>query len=108
MPGGLNGVETTRRIVERAPESRVNALTASTDEARMIGVLRADATGYLLKDAEPETLLAAVRAFAAGRTYIDTSVSRHLLTTSTFDDLTPRERDVLRELALGRSNRRSR
>ena len=56
MPGGLNGVDTTRRIVERSPESRVIALTASTDEARMMGVLRAGATGYLRKDAEPETL----------------------------------------------------
>jgi two-component system, NarL family, response regulator LiaR len=105
MPGGLTGVETTRRIVERAPGSRVIALTASTDEARMMGVLRAGATGYLRKDAEPETLLAAVRAVAAGRTYIDPSVGRQLLTTTTADDLTPRERDVLRELALGHSNR---
>jgi len=104
MPGGMNGVEATRRIVERAPDSRVIALTASTDEARMMGVLRAGATGYLRKDAEPETLLAAVRAVAAGRTYIDPSVGRQLLTT-TPDDLTPRERDVLRELALGHSNR---
>jgi NarL family two-component system response regulator LiaR len=104
MPGGMNGVEVTRRIVERAPDSRVIALTASTDEARMMGVLRAGATGYLRKDAEPETLLAAVRAVAAGRTYIDPSVGRQLLTTSP-DDLTPRERDVLRELALGLSNR---
>ncbi len=105
MPGGMNGVEATRRIVERAPDSHVIALTASTDEARMMGVLRAGATGYLRKDAEPETLLAAVRAVAAGRTYIDPSVSRQLLTASPEDDLTPRERDVLRELALGRPNR---
>jgi two-component system, NarL family, response regulator LiaR len=105
MPGGMNGVETTRRIVERAPGSRVIALTASTDEARMMGVLRAGATGYLRKDAEPETLLAAVRAVAAGRTYIDPSVGQLLLTGPSADDLTPRERDVLRELALGYSNR---
>jgi NarL family two-component system response regulator LiaR len=105
MPGGLNGVDTTRRIVERSPESRVIALTASTDEARMMGVLRAGATGYLRKDAEPETLLAAVRAVAAGRTYIDPSLGQQLLTSVPAEDLTPRERDVLRELALGRSNR---
>ena len=105
MPGGMNGVETTRRIVERAPGSRVIALTASTDEARMMGVLRAGATGYLRKDAEPETLLAAVRAVAAGRTYIDPAVGQLLLTGPSADDLTPRERDVLRELAVGHSNR---
>jgi DNA-binding NarL/FixJ family response regulator len=104
MPGGLNGVDTTRRIVERAPATRVIALTASVDEARMMGVLRAGATGYVRKDAEPETLLAAVRAVATGKTYIDPSVGRALVTTGV-DDLTPRERDVLRALALGRSNR---
>jgi NarL family two-component system response regulator LiaR len=104
MPGGLNGVDTTRRIVERAPATRVIALTASVDEARMMGVLRAGATGYVRKDAEPETLLAAVRAVATGKTYIDPSVGRALVTPGV-DDLTPRERDVLRELALGRSNR---
>src|SRR5262245_13458358 len=105
MPGGMNGMETTRRIVQRAPGARVIALTASTDEARMMGVLRAGATGYLRKDAEPETLLAAVRAVAAGRTYIDPSLGQLLLTGRSGADLTPRERDVLRELALGHSNR---
>jgi DNA-binding NarL/FixJ family response regulator len=49
-------------------------------------------TGYLRKDAEPETLLAAVRAVAAGRTYIDLSLGRQLLTTTAADDLTPRGR----------------
>ena len=105
IPGGMNGVETTRRIVERATGSHVIALTASTDEARMMGVLRAGATGYLRKDAEPETLLAAVRVVAAGRTYIDPSLGQLLLTGPSADDLTPHERDVLRELALGHSNR---
>jgi len=92
-------------VLARAPAARVIALTASVDEARMMGVLRAGASGYIRKDAEPETLLAAVRAVASGRTYIDPSVGRQLLTTGAADDLTARERDVLRELALGRSNR---
>ena len=105
MPGGLNGIETTRRILANSPAVRVIALTASVDEARMMGVLRAGATGYIRKDAEPETLLAAVRAVARGRTYIDPSVGRELFTTHAADDLTARERDVLRELALGRTNR---
>jgi len=105
MPGGLNGVETTRRVVAQSPASRVIAVTASLDEARMMGVLRAGATGYVRKDAEPETLLAAVRAVAAGRTYIDPAVGRQLVSAAERDELTPRERDVLRALAFGRSNR---
>lgn len=79
LPGGMDGIETTRRIVERAPQVKVVALTASVDEARMMGVLRAGAVGYVRKDAEPEILLAAVRAVARGKTYIDPSVSRQIL-----------------------------
>ena len=106
MPGGIDGVETIRRISERAPCVKVIALTASTDEARMMGALRAGAVGYVRKDAEPEILLAAVRAVARGKTYIDPSVSRQILRATTpHEDLTPREIGVLRQLALGRSNK---
>jgi NarL family two-component system response regulator LiaR len=105
MPGGLDGIETTRRIRERASSTKVIALTASIDAARMMGVLRAGAAGYIRKDAEPETLLAAVRMVARGRTYIDPAVARlasepdHLA-----DALTPRELDVVRQLVSGQSN----
>ena len=106
MPGGMDGVETIRRISECAPSVKVVALTASTDEARMMGALRAGAAGYVRKDAEPEVLLAAVRAVARGKTYIDPSVSRQILrATAPNEDLTPREIEVLRQLALGRSNK---
>ena len=105
IPGGLDGIQTTRAIVGRDPSVKVIALTASTDEARMMGVLRAGASGYVRKDAEPEVLLDAVRAVARGRTYIDPSVSKQILASGRPDDLTPREMDVLRHLALGRSNR---
>ena len=106
LPGGMDGIETTRRVVERAPAVKVIALTASTDEARMMGVLRVGAAGYVRKDAEPETLLAAVRAVARGKTYIDPAVSRQIVrAAAAHDDLTPREVDVLRQLAQGRSNK---
>jgi NarL family two-component system response regulator LiaR len=106
LPGGMDGIEATRRVLERRPEVKVIALTASMDEARMMGVLRAGAAGYVRKDADPETLLAAVRAVARGRTYIDPSVSSQVLqATAAHDDLTPREREVLRRLALGLSNK---
>lgn len=105
MPGGLNGIETTRRIVERAPAVRVIALTASFDEGRMMGVLSAGAAGYVRKDAEPEILLAAVRAVAKGKTYIDPSAARQLAKVNTADELTSREIDVLRQVAFGHSNK---
>lgn len=106
LPGGIDGVETTRRILARAPSVRVVALTASADEARMMAALRAGAAGYVRKDAEPETLLAAIRAVARGRTYIDPFLARRAAEAAGGeDDLTTREREVLRHLALGLSNK---
>lgn len=106
MPGGIDGVETIRRVAARAPAVKVIALTASVDEARMMGALRAGAAGYVRKDAEPEVLLAAVRAVARGRTYIDPSVASQVLQASgALEDLTPRETEILRHLALGRANK---
>jgi NarL family two-component system response regulator LiaR len=102
LPGGIDGVETTRRIRKAAPDAQVVALTASTDEARMAGVLRAGAAGYVRKDADPEILLAAVRAVARGRTFIDPSVAGRF---APVEELTPREIDVVRLLAAGRSNK---
>ena len=105
LPGGIDGLETTRRVLQRQPDVAVVALTASTDEARMIGVLRAGARGYVRKDAAPETLLAAVRAVAQGRTYIDPDAARDLRLSTGIDALTARETEVLRHLALGLSNK---
>ncbi len=100
MPGGIDGVETTRRVLRRQPGAKVIVLTASTDEARMMGALRAGACGYVRKDAEPETLLAAVRAVARGKQYYDVPPA-----AGADEDLTPREKEVLRRVALGRSNK---
>ena len=106
LPGGIDGIETIRRALARSPDLRIVALTASMDEARMTGALRAGALGYVRKDAEPEVLLAAVRSVARGRPYIDPGATRHILGRSDGSEaLTSRERDVLRELAQGKSNR---
>ena len=106
LPGGIDGIETTRRALAKLPSVRVVALTASTDEARMMAVLRAGAAGYIRKDAEPEALLAAIRAVARGRTYVDPYLARRVAEDGVSpDDLTDRERNVLRRLALGESNK---
>ena len=106
IPGGLDGIETARRAIARRKSVRVIALTASLDEARMMGVLRVGAAGYLRKDAEPEALIAAVRAVARGKTYIDPTVAAAVLrSTELAETLTPRELEVLRLVALGRSNK---
>jgi NarL family two-component system response regulator LiaR len=105
LPGGLDGIDTTRRIRERAPNVRVIALTATTDEARLIAVLRAGASGYVRKDADPEILLAAVHTVATGKVYIDPSVVAPQSRAVPQEDLTVRELDVLRQLAIGCQNR---
>ena len=106
MPGGIDGIETTRRLVGLFPDVRVVALTASTDSARMVAVLRAGATGYVRKDADPELLLQAARAVACGRSSIDPSAAGEALGGLTASAvLSPREIEVLRETVTGRSNR---
>jgi DNA-binding NarL/FixJ family response regulator len=106
LPGGIDGVETTRRIVQAAPSTRVVVLTASMDEARMVGALRAGAAGYVRKDADPEDLVTAIRAVARGKTYLDPSVGRPAVVGGRRrDELTQRELDILGELARGRTNK---
>ena len=109
MPGGMDGVATTAGVLERSPGSRVVVLSAHGDESRLAGALRVGAVGYVRKDSSPEVFLAAVRGAARGQTVIDPELSGALATLASggagVDALTARERDVLRELARGRTNR---
>ena len=104
LPGGMDGIDATRQIVECCPKSRVVVLTAYTDEARAAAALRNGATGYVRKNASPEFLLQAVRAAAQGRRMVDAELAAGLLPGEQAL-LSPRELDVLRLLARGRTNR---
>jgi NarL family two-component system response regulator LiaR len=79
MPGGMDGIETTRQVRAITPHTQIVVLTAHTDEARVVAALRAGAIGYLRKDAEPEMLLAAVRAAARGQSMLDPAVAGTVL-----------------------------
>lgn len=106
MPGGIDGIETIRRMRAQWPTARIVALTASTDEARLTGALNAGASGYVRKDADPSVLLAAVRSVGRGGTYIDPAVAAQLREAAgPHEALTGREVEVLRHVALGRSNK---
>ena len=110
MPGGLDGIETTRRVRAITPHTQVVVLTAHTDDARLVAALRAGAIGYVRKDADPEILLAAVRAAARGQSLLDPALAGSVLQelvgdTGVRHDLTEREMEVLRLLAHGRTNR---
>ena len=78
MPG-IGGVEATRRIVEADPRVRVVVLTSVPDASAVREALGAGAVGYLLKDAEPATVVAGVRAAAEGGAPLDPRAARALL-----------------------------
>ena len=110
MPGGIDGVEATRRVRALSPHTQVVVLTADTDDARVVAALRAGAIGYVRKDSDPEVFLAAVRAAARGQSVLDPQVAGSVLQDLVRggplgDDLSEREKDVLRQLAHGRTNR---
>ena len=105
MPG-VDGVTATRAIAAAHPEVRVLVLTSFTDRARVQEVLAAGATGYVLKDAEPDDLLAAVRAAARGHVPLDPRVAGALLPApGGGPSLSPREEEVLRLVAQGLANK---
>ena len=110
----LDGVAATARLHERPDPPRVLVLTTFDVDEYVFSALRAGASGFLLKDAEPEELLAAVRAIAAGDAVVAPSATRRLLEqvelpgTTTRDprlqSLTDREHAVLLAVARGASN----
>jgi DNA-binding NarL/FixJ family response regulator len=105
----VDGIEATRRIVAADPDARVVVLTSFSDTRRILDALDAGAIGYVLKHAGPDEVLGAVRAAAAGGSPLDPKAARALLESQRgrrpADELTPREREVLRLVAGGLANK---
>ncbi len=106
----LDGVEATGRIKERWPQIDVIAVTSFVEEARIRAALEAGATGYLLKDADADDVVDAIRAAVAGEIRLDPAVATVLAQSlrtppSSAASLTPRELDVVILVAEGRTNR---
>jgi DNA-binding NarL/FixJ family response regulator len=107
MPG-LDGAAATRLLLARVPAARVVALTSFSDRQCVTDVLAAGATGYVLKDARPGELLAAVRAAADGHVPLDPRGAAALLPAreaAPADQLSDREQQVLRLVAAGLANK---
>jgi DNA-binding NarL/FixJ family response regulator len=116
----VDGVEATRQIRIAHPETEVLVLTTYADDASLFPALQAGARGYLTKDASAEEIEQAIRALAYGRTHLDPQIQERLVAavaeqppatpaagaadTELPDDLTPREAEVLKLIAAGRSN----
>jgi DNA-binding NarL/FixJ family response regulator len=116
----LDGVQATERIVGSGSRSRIIILTTFDLDEYAYGALRAGASGFLLKDAPPPDMLSAIRAVATGDAVVAPSVTRRLLAQFAqhlpgpelppgepdprVESLTPRERQLLAEVARGLSN----
>jgi DNA-binding NarL/FixJ family response regulator len=110
----LDGVQATRQLLARSEDGpKVIVLTTFDLDEYVFAAIRAGASGFLLKDARPEELLGAIRSVASGDAVVAPSATRRLLDhvagalpvpDSRIERLTPREREVLEEIAKGRSN----
>ena len=108
MPG-MNGVETTRVILERYPQIKVIVLTSFPNQDLVQGALEAGAVGFLLKDTPKEILGDAIRSAYAGRSILSLEATQALIRAKTSPpklghDLSPREREVLALVVEGLSN----
>jgi len=106
----MDGTEATERIVERFPGVRVVVLTSFGEVERVHSALAAGAAGYLLKDAEPGEVAAAIRAAARGEVHLDSAVAGQLVRRISaprigLTALTAREREILTLVAQGHPNR---
>jgi len=109
----LNGIEATRQIVAESPGVKVIALSMHSDSLFVLNMLKAGASGYLLKDCALEELIKAIRTVVGQKTYLSPGISDIVIKdfvsgwsttgTSAFSILTAREREVLQLMAEGKS-----
>ena len=100
-----NGIETTREIRTTFPTAKVLILTAFDGGEEIHKALQTGAQGYVLKSSTGEKLIPAIRAVAAGQSWVPQEVANRLTARNLFEELTPRELQVLQLLAKGRANK---
>jgi len=112
----LNGIEATRQIAKRSPATRVLVLTMHSDEAYVNQILKAGATGYLLKDSADVDLIEAVGAASQGKSFFSPAVARLMADdyvrqladkgiTDRYESLSEREREIFQLIAEGKANK---
>jgi two-component system response regulator NreC len=111
----LNGIEATRQILQESPETKVIALSMHSDRRFVTNMIKAGASGYLLKDSAFEELATAIRVVMSRKTYLSHEIAHVVVKDyvqggskddpSVFSILSPREREVLQLMAEGKTNR---
>jgi len=114
MMPGLSGMEVTREVSKRSPETRVIILSMHANEAYVLEALRNGAVGYVLKDSSADELVQAVREVVAGRRFLSSPLSERAIDAyvskaqqaplDRYETLTAREREVLHLVAEGHTN----
>ncbi len=116
----MDGVTATEKLKERYPDLKILVLTSMTDRDHILPALRAGASGYMLKDMQPEQLVEAIRGAYSGNIQLHPDISAHLMSHflssasedqpketfhSLINELTVREKEVLQLIAQGMSNK---
>ena len=110
----MDGIEATRRLCREMPHVGVIFCTMFEDDEFVFAGLQAGGRGYILKDADPETMLRAIRAVAHGESLLGSTIAQKVMRqfsalpdkqTALVDDLTPRELEVLTLIAEGLPNK---
>jgi two-component system response regulator NreC len=112
----MDGMEAIREIKKRFPETKILALTVHKTEEHILATLKAGADGYIVKDASHAELLMAIRSILSGKSYLSPGISEKVIegylvgkqtlkSSSSWDTLTQREREVLKMIAEGYKNK---
>jgi DNA-binding NarL/FixJ family response regulator len=111
----LNGIDATQQIAALSPAPKVIALTGHTDRRAVVDILRAGASGYVVKNAPPEELMLAIRTVDQGKVYLSPQIAGGVLDdfrrcmpasgSPEFASLSSREREVLQLMAEGKSTK---
>ncbi|WP_026565714.1 response regulator [Bacillus sp. UNC41MFS5] len=110
----MDGIQATKIIKEKQPEIKIMMLTSFSDQDHVIPALEAGASGFQLKDIQPDELVISIKKIIGGENQLHPKATSHLLATlsnknkqekNLLDELTKRELDVLKEIAKGKSNK---
>ncbi|MCF6138593.1 response regulator [Pseudalkalibacillus berkeleyi] len=112
----MDGIEATKQIKENHDTVKIIVLTSFSDQDHVVPALQAGADGYQMKDIEPDELVKSIKAVQAGETHLHPSATSQLLNhvntgsktneaEQSFNQLTAREKDVLKQITLGRNNK---